>query len=217
MAESGLFDVMYSTRSMRKLKTDPIPDETIYKILEAGTRAPSGTNTQHWRFLVVKDPAVKKQVQAIYQKGWSEAKAMYDNRPGPEHMTAGKFGRLLDAATHLAEHMAEAPALLFACLKERPLPPSLAPRLVRLAGSSIYPAVQNILLTCRALGIGATLTTVASLYEEDLKKVLGLPSDMNTYALIPIGYPLGKFGPVSRLPVEEVTCLDQWGKAFKKS
>lgn len=217
MAEAGLFDIMYSTRSMRKLKTDPIPDAVLYQILEAGTRAPSGTNTQHWRFLVVKDPAVKKQVQAIYQKGWNEARAMYDNRPGPEHIPAEKFHRLLNAATHLAEHLAEAPVLLFACLKERPLPPQLAARLARLSGSSIYPAVQNILLTCRALGLGATLTTVSSLYEDDLKKVLGLPNDVNTYALLPIGYPLGKFGPVSRLPVEEVTCVDQWGTPFKKS
>ena len=125
MAEAGLFEIMSSTRSMRKLKTDPIPDDVLYKILEAGTQAPSGTNTQHWRFLVVKDPAVKKQVQAIYQKGWMEARAMYDNRPGPAHMAAEKFGRLLNAATHLAEHMAEAPVLIFACLKERPLPPQL--------------------------------------------------------------------------------------------
>ena len=107
MAAAGLFDIMYSTRSMRKLKTDPIPDEVLYQILEAGTRAPSGTNTQHWRFIVVKDPAVKKQVQAIYQKGWGEARAMYDNRPGPEHIPAEKFHRLLNAATHLAEHLAE--------------------------------------------------------------------------------------------------------------
>ncbi len=216
MAEAGLFDIMYSTRSMRKLKTDPVPDAVIHQIMEAATRAPSGTNTQHWRFLVVKDPAVKQQVQALYQKGWSEAKAMYDNRPGPEHMSQNQFGRLLDAATHLAEHMAEAPVLIFACLKERPLPPQLAARLGRLAGSSIYPAVQNILLTCRALGLGATLTTVASLHEDELKQVLGLPADVNTYALIPIGYPLGKFGPVKRLPVEEVTCLDKWGQAFVK-
>jgi nitroreductase len=216
MAEAGLFEIMYSTRSMRKLKTDPVPNELIYKILEAGTRAPSGTNTQNWRFLVVKDPEVKKQVQAIYQKGWSEVKVMYDKRPGPAHMPKEKFGRLLDAATHLAEHLAEAPVLIFACLQERPLPPQLATRLARLSGSSIYPAVQNMLLACRALGLGATLTTVGSLYEEDLKKVLGVPDDVHTYALLPIGYPLGKFGPVNRLPVEDVTCLDQWGKPFIK-
>src|SRR5215470_6520149 len=164
MAEAGLFDIMYSTRSMRKLKTDPIPDEVLYQILEAGTRAPSGTNTQNWRFLVVKDPAVKKKVQEIYLKGWSEARAMYNNRPGPEHMAKEKFGRLLDAATHLAEHLAAAPVLIFACLKERALPPQLAARLARMSGSSIYPAVQNMLLACRALGLGATLTTVASLH-----------------------------------------------------
>src|SRR5262249_30745176 len=145
MAEAGLFEIMYSTRSMRKLKTDPIPDEMLYKILEAGTRAPSGTNTQNWRFLVVKDPAIKKQVQAAYQKGWNEARAMYNTRRGPAHIPAEKFRRLLDAATHLAEHLAEAPVLLFACLKERQLPPPLATKLARLAGASIYPAVQNIL------------------------------------------------------------------------
>jgi nitroreductase len=216
MAEADLFNVMYSTRSMRKLKTDPVPDATIYQILEAGTRAPSGTNTQNWRFLVVKDPAVKKKVQEIYLKGWSEARAMYNNRPGPEHMAKEKFGRLLDAATHLAEDLAEAPVLIFACLKERALPPQLAARLARMAGSSIYPAVQNMLLACRALGLGATLTTVASLHEDELKQVLGLPADVNTYALLPIGYPLGKFGPVNRVPVEDVTCVDQWGTAFKK-
>lgn len=85
MPEAGLLEIMYSTRSMRKLKTDPIPDEIIYQILEAGTRAPSGTNTQNWRFIIVKDPAVKKQIQAIYQKGWKEVQAMYEKRPGPEH------------------------------------------------------------------------------------------------------------------------------------
>src|SRR5882672_9943416 len=77
----------------------------------------------------------------LYQKGWGEARAMYDNRPGPEHIPTEKFHRLLNAATHLADHLAEAPVLLFACLKERSLPPQLAPRLARLAGSSLYPAV----------------------------------------------------------------------------
>ena len=73
-----------------------------------------------------------------------------------------------------------------------------------------------MLLTCRALGVGATLTTVASIHEEELKAVLNLPKDISTYALLPIGYPMGRFGPVNRLPVEEVTCVDQWGTALKK-
>ena len=123
MTEPELFEVMFSTRSLRRLKPDPVPDEVIYKVLDAGIRAPSGGNTQHWRFVVVKDPPVKQQVQQIYQKGWKEVQAMYRNRTAPAHMEEGKFRRLMDSATYLAEHLAEVPVLLFACLKERPMPP----------------------------------------------------------------------------------------------
>ena len=214
MAEPEIFEVMYSTRSMRRLKPDPIPDEVLYKILDAGIRAPSGGNTQHWRFLVVKDPQVKQQVQQVYQKGWNEVQTMYRGRTVPEHMGEDKFRRLLDAAAYLAEHLAEVPVLLFACLKERPMPAQLAAKLARLSGSSIYPAVQNILLACRALGLGATLTTVCSLREEELKPILHLPEDISTYALLPIGYPQGKFGPVRRMAVEEVTYVDRWGTSL---
>jgi nitroreductase len=216
MAEMGLFDVMFSTRSMRRLKPDPVSDEVIYQILDAGIRAASGGNTQHWRFVLVKDAQVKRQVQQVYQKGWNEVQAMYSKRPAPEHMEEGKFRRLLDAAAYLAEHLAEVPVLLFACLKERPLPPQLASKLARLSGSSIYPAVQNILLACRALGLGATLTTVCSLYDDEIRAVLQLPNDISTYALLPIGYPHGKFGPVQRLAVEEVTCVNRWGTPLVK-
>ena len=215
MAEPELFEMMFSTRSMRRLKPDPVPDDVIYKILDAGIRAPSGGNNQHWRFLVVKDSQVKQQVQKVYQKGWNEVQAMYQNRPAPTHMQEGKFGRLLGAAAHLAEHLAEAPVLIFACLKERPMPAHIAAKLSRLSGSSIYPAVQNMLLACRALGLGATLTTVCSLYDDELRPILNLPEDISTYALLPVGYPYGKFGPVQRMAVEEVTCLDRWGTAFK--
>jgi nitroreductase len=214
MAELGVFETIFSTRSLRRLKPDPVPDAVLYKILDAGIRAPSGGNNQHWRFVVVKDPEVKKKIQQVYLKGWKDVQAMYKNRQAPTHLGEERLGRILDAATYLAEHMAEVPVLLFACLKERPMPAHLAVKLGRLSGSSIYPAVQNILLSCRALGLGATLTTVASLYDEDLRPILGLPDDVSTYALIPIGYPRGKFGPVQRMAVEEVTCVDQWGKAF---
>ena len=216
MAQHDLFEIMASTRSMRRLKPEPVPDELIYQVLDAGIRAPSGTNTQNWRFVVARDPDVKKQVAAVYQKGWAQVEQMYGSRPGPEHMEEAKFRRLIDAASYLADNMAEVPVLLFACLKERAMPPELAARLARLSGSSIYPAVQNMLLACRALGLGATLTTVASLHEEEIRAVLNLPKDVSTYALLPIGYPLGRFGPVTRVPVEEVSCIDQWGTPFKK-
>ena len=212
--EHELFDIMTSTRSMRRLKADPVPDDVIYKILDAGVQAPSGTNTQNWRFLVVKDLEIKKRVAAVYQKGWAQVEHMYDSRPGPEHMEDGKFRRLISAAAYLAQNLAEVPVLLIACLQERAMPPEIAAKLARLSGSSIYPAVQNMLLACRALGVGATLTTVASIHEDELKAVLNLPEDISTYALLPLGYPMGRFGPVNRLPVEEVTCVDQWGTAL---
>jgi nitroreductase len=220
-AQAELFDIMFSTRSMRRLKTDPVSDDIIYQILDAGIRAASGGNTQHWRFLVVKDAEVKRKVQHIYQKGWEQARTIYDGRPGPSHMEEGKFRRLLDAASYLADNLAEVPVLIFACLKERPMPPGeagaqLAAKLARLSGSSIYPAVQNMLLACRALGLGATLTTVCSLHEEELRPVLNLPDNISTYALLPVGYPMGKFGPVRRMAVEEVTCVDQWGAPLKR-
>lgn len=216
MTEPGLFDVMFSLRSMRRLKTDPVPDEVIYKILDAGIQAPSGGNTQDWRFMVVKDPQVKQQVQQIYQKGWKKGQAVYLNLPAPAHLGEEGRRRMLDAATYLAEHLAEAPVLLFACLKEGTMPPQLAAKVARLFGSSIYPAVQNMLLACRAHGLGATLTTICSLYEDEIRTVLQLPNDISTYAMLPIGYPLGKFGPVKRMAVEEVTCIDRWGAPLKR-
>ncbi|MGH7965049.1 MAG: nitroreductase family protein, partial [Candidatus Binatia bacterium] len=169
MAEPGLFEIMFSMRSMRRLKSDPVPDAVLYKILDAGIRAPTGGNSQHWRFVVVRDPQVKQRVQQIYYKGWTEVGAMYRNRPAPAHMEEGKFRRLMDTAGYLAQHLGEVPILLFACLKERPMPPELAAKLAPLSGSSIYPAVQNMLLACRAQGLGATLTTVCSLYEDECR------------------------------------------------
>jgi len=113
---------------------------------------------------------------------------------------------MLNAAEHLAHHIHEAPVWIVPCLQGD------AP--TRTTGSSIYPAVQNMLLAARALGLGATLTTLYLSFEKEAEAALGLPSDWHTYALIPIGYPLGRFGPVRRVSLEEVVYADQWGRAF---
>ena len=84
----------------------------------------------------------------------------------------------------------------------------------RIAGSSIYPAVQNIILACRAFGLGTVLTTIHAFFEDEVRAILKLPADIQTYALMPIGYPQGKFGPVRRRPVNEVACLDEYGKPW---
>jgi nitroreductase len=216
MTDNDFFHILYTCRSMRRLKPDPVPDELIYKVLDAGIRAPSGGGVQAWRFVVVTEPAIKSQIAAIYQKGWRLAERRYVEAGAS--ITEDKNMR---AAAYLAEHLAEAPVLLFACLRarrihtERLASPN-ASNFLRVIGGSIYPAVQNILLACRALGLGATLTSITTQYEEEVKEILGLPAHMTTYAMIPIGYPQGRFGPVSRVPVEQVTWRNRYGIAFSK-
>jgi nitroreductase len=201
---------------MRRLKPDPVPDELIYQILDAGIRAPSGGGVQAWRFVVVTDPASKSQIAEIYRRGWRIAEKRYAEAGAS--LTEDKNMR---AAAYLAEHLAEAPVLLFACLRARRihaerLAAANAANFLRIMGGSIYPAVQNILLACRALGLGATLTSVTTQYENEVKAILGLPESITTYAMIPIGYPIGQFGPVTRVPVEQITWHNRYGTPFNK-
>ena len=206
-----LFEIIHTTRSMRRLKPDPVPDGLIRRILEAGTAAPSGGNMQRWRFLVVKNPEIKKAAGAYYKRAWDEyvGPTYRAGTPAPG-VSAERFGRMLDAAQHLADHIHEAPVWIVACLE------GLGVHGVPTywSGSSIYPAVQNMLLAARALGLGATLTTLFLRYENEVAAVFGLPADAKCYALLPIGYPLGRFGPVGRKPLDEITYLDKWGQAY---
>ena len=150
------FEIIGTTRSMRRLKPDPVPDELIKKILEAGISAANGGNNQTWRFLVVKDPAIKKAVQVWYKKAFDEVVGpRYATTAPPPGVTTERYGRQHDAVEYLTEHYHEAPVWIVACLVDGPNPG-------RGAGASIYPAVQNMLLTIRALGLGSTLTTPAS-------------------------------------------------------
>jgi len=209
MADQGsdLFEIMQTTRSMRRLKPDPVPDELIRKILEAGTYAPSGGNMQRWRFLVVKDATVKRTIGALYKRTWEEqvGPRYRASEPAPE-TSRERFLRMLDAAQYLADHIHEAPVWIVPCMG------GASP--TRTSGSSIYPAVQNMLLAARALGLGATLTTVYLNFEKEVDATLGLPPDVHTYALLPIGYPMGRFGPVRRLPLAEVVYEDRWGQPY---
>jgi nitroreductase len=226
MAEIGLFEAMYSAPALRRFKPDPVPDDVITKILDAAIRAPSGSNEQSWLFVVVKDAEQRRKLGDIYRKGGDLMKALYANRTRPEHMSQETFDKLMASAMYLMDHMAEAPVLLLAAMqptqaRSQPpanLPPELAAgmkRMARIAGSSIYPAVQNIILACRAHGLGTVLTTIHVFFEDEVRAVLGLPADVQTYALMPIGYPRGKFGPVRRRPVSEVACLDRYGNPWK--
>ena len=205
---ADLFEIIRTTRSMRRLKSDPVPSELIRKILEAGVCAPSGGNMQRWRFLVIRDPKVKETVGALYKRAWDEqvAPRYRAGEPAPG-MSRERFLRLLDAAEYLAAHIHEAPVWIVPCL-EGGTP-------MRTSGSSIYPVVQNMLLAARALGLGATLTTLHLQFEQEAEAALGLPPGVHSYALLPLGYPMGRFGPVRRVPLADVVYEEQWGQAYR--
>src|ERR1700724_3434276 len=201
----NLFEMIGTTRSMRRLKPDPVPAPLIRKILEAGVSAPSGGNMQRWRFLVIRDPKIKETGGAYYKRTWDEVVAPRYRTGDPAPGTSReRFLRMLHAAQYLADHIHEAPVWIVPCMG--------GGTPTRASGSSIYPAVQNMLLAARALGLGATLTTLHLNFEKEVEAALGLPPDVHSYALLPIGYPMGRFGPVRRVPIADVVYEDQWGQ-----
>ena len=226
-ADIGLFEAIHTARSLRHFKPDPVPQELITEVLDAAIRASSGGNTQHWTFIVVRNADKRRQIAAIYRKASDYASAAYSARPKPDHLTDEQFAQFLANSGYLWDHMADAPAILVPCLAKRE-PPERAslPDVVqaryadhlanvqRISGSSIYPAIQNIILACRGLGLGTVITTNHILYENEVKAVLGIPDNVSTFALMPIGYPTRKYGPLTRKPVSEVTYADRWGTAW---
>lgn len=208
-APTDLFDIMQSTRAMRRLKPDPVPDALIRRILEAGVCAPSGGNIQNWRFLVVKDPAIKQRVQVLYKRALDTSVGpRYRTRQPPPGVTAGQYHWQHEAVQYLTDHFHEAPVWIVPCIDHGTSEPT------RYSGASIYPAVQNMLLAARALGLGSTLTCRHLLYEAESEAALGLPPQVHSYAILPIGYPMGRFGPVRRAPLDQVVFQDSWGKPF---
>jgi nitroreductase len=206
--EADLFATMETTRAMRRLKPDLVSDDLIVKILRAGQCAASGGNMQRWRFLVIKDPEIKRRVQLYYKRAFDAVVGpRYRTSPPPPGVTAERYQRQHAAVEYLTDHFHEAPVWIVACLEDGPNPN-------RSSGSSIYPAVQNMLLAARALGLGATLTTRHLLYEKETEDALGIPPGFHSYAILPIGYPVGRFGPVGRGALAAVVYLDRWGESY---
>lgn len=204
-----LFEILHTTRAMRRLKPDPVPDELIRKILEAGAAAANGGNFQRWRFLVVKDPAIKQAVQTWYKKAFDEVVGpRYASSAPPPGVTQERYARQHAAVEYLTEHFYEAPVWIVACLEEGTAAPN------RWSGASIYPAVQNMLLAARALGLGSTLTTRHLLHEKEAEAALGLPPGVHSYAILPIGWPMGNFGPVGRGDLSQIVFQDRWGEPY---
>ncbi|HUC12027.1 MAG TPA: nitroreductase family protein [Stellaceae bacterium] len=226
MADIGLFEAIYSARALRRLKPDPVPQELIDQILDAAIRAPSAGNAQNWVFVVVRDAELRHQLGLIYREASDIAEAVYAARGRPAHLSDRQFARMLEGGAYLWDHLGEAPVLLIPCQRRPVVPPrAVLPAAIaaryddelayaeRIRGASIYPAVQNILLACRALGLGTVITTNHIRCEDKVKTLIGIPDDVDTFALMPIGWPLDRFGPLTRRPLSEVVHLDRWRNA----
>lgn len=201
------FEVVHTQRSIRRFKPDPVPQEAIWRMIDAAIRAPSGSNSQPWSFLVVTDDAKRKVIGDAVRAGNTDADARR-----AEAMNFDPVRRRMRLASiAFRENVASAPCLIIPCLVKPTSPTSDINSLF--AGSSIYGAVQNMMLAARALGLGTLMTTFNIAIEPLIRKEFNLPDDAMPVAVIPVGYPADgeRFGPTTRKPVESVTFWDGWG------
>jgi len=190
-----VFEAIRTTRAMRRLDHDkPVSDADLRAIVEAGTKGPTGGNSQPVRWIVVTDAAKRRRLGEIYKECWATARQFYASQPDFDK------NPVFRSADHLGEHMGDAPAIIIPCARGNA---------AQLA-SSVFGCVQNVFLAARALGLGTTLTTVHQLKEQEVRDVLGIPEDVTTFALIPVGYPTGKWGEAQRRPIEEVAYWNTW-------
>ncbi len=194
-----LGEAMFTQRSIRRFRRDPIPVEDLRLILEAAARAPSGGNRQPARFLVLTDREVIRQFGALYREAWW-AKRRDEGRSWTRREEIPPAERTVRAAAQLADEIADAPCIVLAL--------SVAPG----QASSVIPAVQNLMLAARALGIGSVPTTLHPQVLERVYALLGIPAAAEFHLCIPLGYPRGRFGPTQRRPTAETTFLNRWGE-----
>ncbi|MEM7016544.1 MAG: nitroreductase family protein [Pseudomonadota bacterium] len=219
MSEMNLYDAMSTLRAVRRLRPDPIPEDSLQRILQAATWAPTGGNVQPWRMIAVRDPAKKQAMQPWYAGEWNKYTVHYRERIA--HLPANekaKMERTLDAGDHLASNFGQTPVILVFCFNPNimTITDIDQDRTSVVGGGSVYPAVENALLACRAEGLGCVLTTLLCYREPDVKALLDIPDDWGTCAAVPIGYAVGKgHGPISRRPIDKMAFEDSWGNAFQ--
>ena len=216
-----LYEMMSTLRAVRRLRPDPIPDDVLQRVLQAACWAPTGGNQQPWKVIVVRSPARKRALADIYAPEWAKYSDFSRRRAAKAGVTGEALAtleRTIAAGDHLAEHLAEAPALLLfvADPAKMAITDRNLDRVSMVGGGSVYTAVQNAMLACRAEGLGCTLTTLHCLREPEVKAALDIPADWATLALVPIGYPVGKgHGPITRQGPERLAYDDAFGAAWK--
>lgn len=197
-----LLEGIRTTRSIRRLRPDPVPRALIRKVCEAGTFAPSGGNRQPWSFIAVTDPERRAFIAERYRSAFvSYERPILEAMQSPDYPEQRR--RNVRAAQHLAAHLHQAPVLLFVAgwlRRGEPQSPAL------------FPAIQNVLLACRAVGLGASLTLLHRTHGEEIDAFLGLPKQRPSCALIPIGWPLGRYGRPPRHPVDACLSWDRFSE-----
>jgi nitroreductase len=208
--------LLTTTRSVRKRLdlTRPVPLDVIERCLEIAIQAPTGSNAQGWRFVVVTDPEKRKTIADYYSKSF-QVYAVESAKAAPRLPAADprsqRLGKVVDSATYLSQKMAEVPVLILGCLEGR-----VEHQSVMMQASyygSILPAAWSLMLALRAEGLGTAWTTLHLLYEKEIGELLGIPDSFTQTVLFPVAYYTGEdFQPAKRVPVRELTYLDGWGQ-----
>jgi nitroreductase len=202
-----LYEALYTTRAMRRVRPDPIPLDVQARILDAAIRAPSGGNSQPWRFLLVDDPAVRGRLAPLYRQAITRLwETFYAPQVAAAHADPGSersrsFLRVQRSAEWLADHFGEVPLLLFAFAQQDP------------SGGSIFPAVWSAQLAARADGVGSSITSVlGAFFRDEVLDILGVPADKgwSNACCVTFGYPTGRWGVAPRRPAHEVAARNRW-------
>jgi len=210
-----LYEAMSTCRAVRRHRPDPIPDDALRRALEAATWAPTGGNAQPWRVIVVRDAEKRRALRDLYLPLWRAYEKEYmEASRGLTGDAAARRDRMLGAATHLAEHLDVSPVIAVFCFDPRrmAITDTGLDRPSVVGGASIYPAVENFLLACRAEGLGCVLTTLLCQAEPQVRALLEIPPPWATAAFVPVGWPASRgHGPLTRRPVANMAFGDRFG------
>lgn len=203
----NVFEAMYTSRALRRFKPDPVPEDVTFQLIDAAIRAPTGHNSQDWRFIVVTDQAAKQKMQEWSERAWTIAFPQYQTDDAIDALP--RTQRLsIKGVKDLAHSLASVPLIVVVCgLRGKHSSP----------GGSHFPAVQNMLLAARALGLGGSifnLPLVGGMGGDGMYELLGIPESNEIYCCVPIGYPTDKPGPLSRKPVRKVAYLERFGEEW---
>jgi nitroreductase len=206
----GLLEGLTTTRSIRRYRDEPVPPTALRAMLFAATRAPSGSNRQPFRFLVLTDSEIAQRAKALIgdaaRSAWAHKRAHDRYDEGSGQRGDSPKARMARVMQSYVDEFERAPVLVLPCMVRYREPNSLE-------GASVYPACQNLLLAARALGYGGVLTLFHGLVDAELRALLEVPEGVLVAATITIGRPEGAHGPVRRRPLGELVYTDRWGDA----